>query len=121
MAVVAVVLCGLFLLVDLGHPERFWHLIPVVGALHWPASLLSWDLLVLAGYHASQIRQDNHLWIVRLLEREARRALTFEEAQPALRRRFGHLETRRLQDDIEKAVVEALEVRWVGDDEVSGG
>ena len=40
----------LFVFVDLGRPDRFWHLIPYVGWLSFPRSLLAWDVLVLNGY-----------------------------------------------------------------------
>jgi molybdopterin-containing oxidoreductase family membrane subunit len=50
LAVAAVLCAMLFVLVDLGSPERAWHLIPFVGRLNWPASMLAWDVVVLAGY-----------------------------------------------------------------------
>jgi len=50
LAVSAIVMCLLFVMVDIGHPERFWHLIPLVGHLNVPSSLLAWDVLVLNSY-----------------------------------------------------------------------
>ncbi|MGB3969915.1 MAG: NrfD/PsrC family molybdoenzyme membrane anchor subunit, partial [Planctomycetota bacterium] len=50
LAIAAIVMCGLFVTVDIGHPERFWHLIPGLGLLNLPHSLLAWDVLVLNGY-----------------------------------------------------------------------
>jgi molybdopterin-containing oxidoreductase family membrane subunit len=50
LAVAAVVSAMLFVLVDLGRPERAWHLIPFVGRFNWPSSLLAWDVVVLNGY-----------------------------------------------------------------------
>ncbi len=52
MAVTAVILCIAFVLVDMGHPERVWHLLPFVGAMNFPSSLLAWDVVVLSGYLA---------------------------------------------------------------------
>jgi molybdopterin-containing oxidoreductase family membrane subunit len=43
-------MCGLFVLVDVGRPQRLWHLIPGVGRLNLPSSLLAWDVIVLNGY-----------------------------------------------------------------------
>jgi molybdopterin-containing oxidoreductase family membrane subunit len=40
----------LFVTVDLGRPDRFWHLIPGIGQFNFPASMLSWDVIVLNGY-----------------------------------------------------------------------
>jgi Ni/Fe-hydrogenase subunit HybB-like protein len=46
----SIVMALMFVLVDLGRPDRFWHLIPYVGWLSFPSSLLAWDVLVLNGY-----------------------------------------------------------------------
>ena len=43
-------MCLLFVTVDLGRPDRMWHLIPGIGRFHFPISMLSWDVLVLNGY-----------------------------------------------------------------------
>ena len=40
----------MFVIVDLGRPDRFWHLIPILGYFNWPGSLLTWDVMVLHGY-----------------------------------------------------------------------
>lgn len=52
MAVAAIVMCMLFVTVDLGRPERVWHLLPGLGLPNFPYSLLVWDILVLTGYFA---------------------------------------------------------------------
>lgn len=50
MAVAAIVMSLLFVTVDLGRPDRFWHLVPPWGKMNWPISMLSWDVIVLNGY-----------------------------------------------------------------------
>jgi Ni/Fe-hydrogenase subunit HybB-like protein len=50
LAVAAIVMCLLFVTVDLGRPDRFWHLIPILGQMNFPNSMLSWDVIVLNGY-----------------------------------------------------------------------
>ncbi len=50
LAVAAIFMCLAFVTVDLGRPDRFWHLIPGIGQFNFPASMLSWDVLVLNGY-----------------------------------------------------------------------
>jgi len=50
LAVAAIIMCLLFVTVDLGRPDRFWHLIPGLGQFNFPASMLSWDVIVLNGY-----------------------------------------------------------------------
>jgi Ni/Fe-hydrogenase subunit HybB-like protein len=46
----AIVMALMFVLADLGRPDRFWHILPFVGRLSIPKSLLAWDVLVLGGY-----------------------------------------------------------------------
>ncbi len=50
LAVAAIIMCLAFVTVDLGRPDRFWHLIPGIGQMNFPNSMLSWDVLVLNGY-----------------------------------------------------------------------
>ena len=50
LAVSAIVMCLLFILVDMGRPDRFLHIVPFLGTPHWPSSLLTWDALVLNVY-----------------------------------------------------------------------
>jgi Ni/Fe-hydrogenase subunit HybB-like protein len=52
LAVSAITMCLLFVTVDIGRPERFWHLIPKIGLLNFPSSLLAWDVVVLNTYLA---------------------------------------------------------------------
>jgi Ni/Fe-hydrogenase subunit HybB-like protein len=50
LAISALVMCLLFILVDMGRPDRFLHIMPIFGTPNWPRSLLTWDALVLNGY-----------------------------------------------------------------------
>jgi Ni/Fe-hydrogenase subunit HybB-like protein len=50
LAVAAILMCLAFVTVDLGRPDRFWHLIPGIGKFNFPGSMLSWDVIVLNGY-----------------------------------------------------------------------
>ncbi|TFG47926.1 MAG: polysulfide reductase [Gemmatimonadales bacterium] len=52
VAVSALVMCLAFVVVDIGNPLGGWHLMPGIGFLNWPRSLLAWDVLVLNGYLA---------------------------------------------------------------------
>ncbi len=52
LAVAAVLAAMLFVLVDLGRPDRMLHLLPMIGSLNFPQSMLAWDVLVLSGYLA---------------------------------------------------------------------
>jgi len=50
LAIAAILMCLGFVTVDLGRPDRFWHLIPGIGKFNFPGSMLSWDVIVLNGY-----------------------------------------------------------------------
>jgi molybdopterin-containing oxidoreductase family membrane subunit len=50
MAVAAIVMCILFVTVDVGRPELIWHLLPLLGMPNFPYSLLVWDIRVIATY-----------------------------------------------------------------------
>jgi Ni/Fe-hydrogenase subunit HybB-like protein len=50
LAISALIMCLLFILCDMGHPERFLHLAPGLGTPNFPRSMLTWDALVLNTY-----------------------------------------------------------------------
>ena len=51
VAVSALVMCLGFVMANSpGYPWKWWRLAPVVGLLNWPASMLSWDVIMLNGY-----------------------------------------------------------------------
>jgi Ni/Fe-hydrogenase subunit HybB-like protein len=50
LAVSAIVMCMLFVMVDIGRPDRIWHLVPPWGHLNLPGSILAWDAVVLNAY-----------------------------------------------------------------------
>ncbi len=50
LAIAAVIMCLLFVFAHMGRPLRAWHLIPGIGILNWPHSMLAWDVIVLSGY-----------------------------------------------------------------------
>ncbi len=50
VAIGAIVMCLLFVVADLGRPDRMWHMIPPFGKFNFPMSMLAWDVLVLNGY-----------------------------------------------------------------------
>ena len=46
----SIVMAILFVMVDLGRLDRVWHMIPFIGSMNFPQSLLAWDVIVLNGY-----------------------------------------------------------------------
>jgi Ni/Fe-hydrogenase subunit HybB-like protein len=52
LAVSAITMCILFVVIDMGRIDRLWHVIPFIGKMNFPSSLLAWDIVVLNGYLA---------------------------------------------------------------------
>ncbi|OFX41335.1 MAG: polysulfide reductase [Bacteroidetes bacterium GWA2_32_17] len=50
LAICAVIMCLSFIMVDIGNPLKFWHMLPFVGTMNFPSSILSWDFFVLSIY-----------------------------------------------------------------------
>jgi len=61
LAISAIIMCLLFVLVDIGRPDRFWHLFPPFGHLNFPNSLLAWDVLVLNIYFLLNLVVATHI------------------------------------------------------------
>ena len=70
LAVAALVMALAFVVVDLGRPDRFWHLMPVIGRFNWPISMLTWDVLVLNGYLVLNLHICGYLLYMRYLRRK---------------------------------------------------
>jgi molybdopterin-containing oxidoreductase family membrane subunit len=69
LAVAAIIMCISFVVVDLGRPDRAWHLMPGIGVFHWPMSMLTWDVLVLNGYLLLNLHICGYLLYMRFLGR----------------------------------------------------
>jgi len=52
LAVAAITMCIMFVVIDMGRVDRLWHVIPFIGRMNFPVSLLAWDIIVLNGYLA---------------------------------------------------------------------
>jgi molybdopterin-containing oxidoreductase family membrane subunit len=52
LAIAAIIMCLLFVVSDMGRPEMGWHILPILGTMNFPSSLLAWDVIVLNGYLA---------------------------------------------------------------------
>ncbi|AXT55189.1 polysulfide reductase [Aquimarina sp. AD1] len=50
LAVAALIMCLAFVVADMGGPSVLWHMIPGIGVFNFPASMLTWDVIVLNGY-----------------------------------------------------------------------
>jgi len=73
LAVAAIVVCLGFIIVDMGRPDRLWHVLPGIGRFHWPVSMLTWDVLVLNGYLILNLHIVGYLLYQRYLGREPRK------------------------------------------------
>ena len=63
-------MCLLFVTVDLGHPDRFHHMIPPFGIFNFPGSMLSWDVIVLNGYLLLNLHIAGYLLYCRYRQRK---------------------------------------------------
>lgn len=70
LAVAAIIMALMFVTVDLGRPDRFWHLMPVVGQFNFPMSMLTWDVIVLNGYLILNLHICGYLLYMRFLGRQ---------------------------------------------------
>jgi molybdopterin-containing oxidoreductase family membrane subunit len=70
LAIAALVMALFFVVVDLGRPERFWHLVPGLGRFNFPLSMLTWDVIVLNGYLLINLHICGYLLYMRFLGRK---------------------------------------------------
>lgn len=70
VAVAAIIMSTLSVVVDLGRPDRFWHLIPGIGKFNWPMSMLTWDIIVLNGYLVINLHIVGYLLYMKYLGRK---------------------------------------------------
>ncbi len=73
LAIAAIVICVLFIVVDMGRPDRFWHILPGIGRFNWPMSMLTWDVIVLNGYLLLNLHICGYLLYMRFLGRTPNR------------------------------------------------
>ncbi len=69
LAIASIFMCLLFVSVDMGRPDRFWHMLPGIGRFNWPISMLSWDVIVLSGYLLLNLHVAGYLIYMRFLGR----------------------------------------------------
>ncbi len=70
LAIAALVMALLFVVCDLGRPDRFWHLLPGLGRFNFPVSMLTWDVIVLNGYLLLNLHICGYLLYMRFLGRK---------------------------------------------------
>ena len=67
LAIASIVMCLMFVMADLGRPDRFWHLIPGLGRFNFPLSMLTWDVIVLNVYLLLNLHICGYLMYMRFL------------------------------------------------------
>jgi molybdopterin-containing oxidoreductase family membrane subunit len=75
LAISAVIMCILFVIVDVGNPLRIWHMLPIIGNLNLPSSLLSWDSVVLMAYFLLNLVVVSYLLYTLFYKREYNKKL----------------------------------------------
>ncbi|MBL0313540.1 MAG: polysulfide reductase NrfD [Holophagaceae bacterium] len=61
LAISAIIMCLLFVLVDMGRPDRFLHIAPLLGSPNFPISIMAWDALVLNVYLGVNLAVVGHI------------------------------------------------------------
>ncbi len=61
LAIASIVVCLMFVIADIGRPDRLFHMIPIIGLFNWPSSILTWDTIVLNIYFALNIYISTYL------------------------------------------------------------
>jgi molybdopterin-containing oxidoreductase family membrane subunit len=61
LAIAAIIMCIMFVTVDVGSPLRVWHMVPFFGSPNFPRSLLAWDVVVLSGYLGLNVLIATHI------------------------------------------------------------
>src|SRR2546429_9555934 len=75
LAFSAVVMCLLFVLADMGRPDRLWEILPLVGSLNLPSSILGWDTLVLNSYLLLNVVIVTHLLFKAFMRQEYNKSI----------------------------------------------
>jgi Ni/Fe-hydrogenase subunit HybB-like protein len=70
LAIAAIFMSLLFVTVDLGRPDRFWHMMPWIGRFNWPLSMLTWDVVALGGYLLINLHITGYLLYMRFVQRK---------------------------------------------------
>ncbi len=82
LAVAVIIMCLLFVTVDLGRPDRFMHLL---WRFNFPMSMLTWDVIALNGYLLAESAHLRLSDLLRLLRPSAlRRCSTFPSSSSPL-------------------------------------
>jgi molybdopterin-containing oxidoreductase family membrane subunit len=50
IAISSVIMCILYVMADLGHPEKFFHMVPFIGKPNLPSSMIAMNVMILNGY-----------------------------------------------------------------------
>jgi molybdopterin-containing oxidoreductase family membrane subunit len=61
LAISALVMSLLFVVADMGRPDRSWHLMPPLGRMNFPSAMLAWDVLALNLYLVLNVVIVSHL------------------------------------------------------------
>lgn len=50
LAICSIIMACGFILVDIGQPHKFWHILPLIGTINFPDSMMAWDFFIFAIY-----------------------------------------------------------------------
>lgn len=75
LAICAVIMSLCFITVDIGDPLLFWHMLPIIGTMNFPSSILSWDFFALLAYFVLNLIIVTHLLFRQFHNKEYNKSL----------------------------------------------
>jgi molybdopterin-containing oxidoreductase family membrane subunit len=70
LAITAVIMCIGFIVVDIGVPIKFWHMLPIIGTMNFPDSVLAWDFFALGVYFLINLSVATYLLYCLFIKKE---------------------------------------------------
>ncbi len=112
LAVSAIIMCLLLVMADVGRPDHLWHMIPVIGYINFPRSLLAWDMVVLNAYFAVNFVVVTHILYRAFTGRRYAKKLVVPLVLLSIRMAVGiHTVTASLYNGLGAAVLELVDPR----------
>lgn len=75
LAISAVIMCIGFIMVDIGNPAKFWHMLPFIGTMNVPSSILAWDFFALGIYFLINLFVATYLLYCLFVKKDYKKAI----------------------------------------------
>lgn len=75
LAISSVIMCIGFIMVDIGNPAKFWHMLPFIGTMNVPSSILAWDFFALGIYFLINLFVATYLLYCLFVKKDYKKAI----------------------------------------------